>query len=62
LIVEIICSFLGEKKNMPKKDTTKVKKYSRKRYVEFAGIRVKDPYYRTDVSAYFRKKSKRTRG
>jgi hypothetical protein len=45
-------------RNMPKKDTMKVKKYSRKRYVEFAGIRVKDPYYRTDVSAYFRKKPK----
>jgi hypothetical protein len=47
---------------MPKKDTRKVKKHSRKRYVEFAGIRVKDPYYRTDVSAYFRKKSKRKSG
>jgi len=62
LIVEIIYNFYRERKNMPKKDTRKVKKHSRKRYVEFAGIRIKDPYYRTDVSAYFRKKSKRTRG
>jgi hypothetical protein len=28
---------------MPKRDTRKVKKHSRKRYIEFAGIRVKDP-------------------
>jgi len=60
--LKLFIVFRGERKNMPKKDTTKVKKYSRKRYVEFAGIRVKDPYYRTDVSAYFRKKPKMRTG